>query len=226
MRSTTLCLLVLAAGCVENDPTAAESVSSIRVVAVLPFADQTGRAGFDPDEAGNLLASQLTKLGFRVVRPQELRAAAPPGGVVRTASEAVGLARKMHADAVLACAVTEFDPYDPPRVAVRTQFLKVAPGTVSDGDIDRLLRSPSWDRGPLSLSREGAPHALAAFEEVYDARDRRVRSELEDYSREYGSGDTGFPGAREFLAVQSKYFEFVSYRILHRIFEGEDGRGS
>jgi hypothetical protein len=228
VKAAALVLLSFAAGCARGGSADPESDAddAIRVVAVLPLIDRTGCPGFDPDESGEILASQLTKFGVRVVRPRELRAASSVGGAVRTAAEAVSLALKVHADAVLACAVTAYDPYDPPRMAVRTQFLRVTPGAMSGGDIDRLLHSPSWSRGPLALSRDGAPHALAAFEEVYDARDRRLRSALESYAREQGADDSAFPGARDILAVWSKYFEFVSYLILRRTFDTVSGHGT
>jgi hypothetical protein len=202
--------LLLLAGCepfeaVEDDP-----LPGIRVVAVLPFADHTGGATFDADEFANILASELVRAGrIRVIRPAQIRAA---GEEISTAADAVRLGRRVRADAVLACAITEYDPYDPPKVAVSAQILRVAAGPLSSQDLDRILQSGSWRRGPLAMSREGAAHAMAAFEEVYDSREKGTRQAL----RRYVQGRVETEG--EVLAVQSRYLQFVSSQLISRIF--------
>lgn len=191
-------LLILLAGC--SAPPAPEPQAAIRVVAVLPFADQTGGAGFDGAEFANILASELVKVGVRVIRPAQIG--------VATVEEAIQLGRKLRADAVLACAVTDYDPYDPPRIAVSAQFLRVAAGPMSGQDLDRMLQSGSWHRGPLTLSRN---HAVLLFEEVYDSRDRETRRAIHEYVE--GRTDR----ERDVLAVQSLYLQFVSSRMISRV---------
>ena len=193
--------LILLVGCGEVRP---EPEASPRVIAVLPFADRTGGAAFDGVEFANILASELVKAGVRVIRPAQI-------GAVATADEAIRAGRTLRADAILACAITEYDPYDPPRVAIAAQILRVEASPQSGQDLDRMLQSGSWRRGPLSLSRDRAGHALAAFEEVYDSRDRQTRSALQKYVE--GRVDA----EREVLAVQSRYLQFVSSRVASRV---------
>ncbi|MBI3855710.1 MAG: hypothetical protein HY293_08475 [Planctomycetes bacterium] len=199
-------LLILVAGCA---PVERRDEPEIRVVAVLPFADQTGGSGFDADEFANILASELVKLGgIRVIRPAQIRAT---GEAIASADDAIRIGRRVRADAVLACAITDYDPYDPPRIAVSAQFLRVAAGPLSGQDLDRLLQSGSWHRGPLTLSRDRAGHALIAFEEVYDSREKSTRHAL----REFAEGRVD--SERELLAVQSRYLQFVSNRMISRM---------
>ena len=210
-RALTLVLL-LAAGC-RSTPTAPDR-EEIRLLAILPFFNETGSATFDGDAFGAILASEFVKAaGVRVIRPAQIRAALNPGEQIRTIDDAIRVARRLGADTVLACAVTDYDPYDPPRVAVHTQLLRAESRTLSANDVDRLLQSASWHRGPLALSRDRAGHALAAFEEVYDARDLSTRRLLTAYA--------GHTSAREseFLAVQPRYLEFVSNQIIFRAWE-------
>ena len=205
-------LLLLLAGCQDFEPADEESpVPDIRVVAVLPIADQTGGSGFDPDEFANIVASELVRVhGLRVVRPARIRAAAE--SEIVTADDAIRIGRKVRADAVLACAITEYDPYDPPKVAVSIQILRTESAPMSGRDLDRMLQSASWRRGPLAMSRDRAGHVLAAYEEVFDSRDQATRQELRAYVRGRVESE------REVLAVQSRYLQFVSTRMVTRAF--------
>lgn len=188
----------------------------IESVAVLPVLHRTAKPSFDGDEFGDILASELLKTpGFRVLRPAALRGQAPPLSV----EDAVRLGRRLKVDAVLVAAVTDHDPYDPPRIAVSVQFLRASSRAVSAEDVDRLVRSASWRQGPFEVSRERAGHWVAAFEEVFDAREERTRRDLVAYVEGRVASDSAFLGEREFLAVQSRYFQFVSHRILHHLFE-------
>lgn len=196
-----IALLVLLAGC-GGEVRREEAVP--RVIAVLPFSDQTGGGSFDGDQFANILASELVKAGYRVVRPGQM-------GKVTTADEAIRAGRRLRADAILACAVTEYDPYDPPKVAVAVQILRVEAGPQSGQDLDRMLQSGSWRRGPLAMSRDRAGHALAAFEEVYDSRERQTRTAIQQYV------EGRVEAEREVLAVQSRYLQFVSSRMVGKV---------
>lgn len=207
-RLTPLAVLLIA-GCQTAPRDAAVPMhGDRRVVAVLPFFDETGRSSFDADEFGNLLASEVVKnSGARVIRPAHLRT----GDAIESIADAVRVARKLGADTVLACAVTDYDPYDPPRVGVHVQVLRTEPRTLSTKDLDVLLQSASWKKGPLTMTREGAGHALAAFEAVYDSRDPATRRVVADYAQRTGARET------EIAAVQSRWMQFVSHQILLRV---------
>jgi hypothetical protein len=221
MRRAAALALIVAAGCTAARPAPAgppeTPLSDVKTVAVLPVFDRTGEGAFDGEEFGAILASELIKArGFRVVRPAALRDAGP---APRSVEDGVRLAQALKADAVLVAAVTEHDPYDPPRIALSVQLLRTASRGMSEADLDRLVQSGSWRRGPLEISRDQAGHWIAAFEEVYDARDERVRRKLVQYAGAQPGTDSGFVGEREFLAVQSRYFQFVSTLVLQRAFE-------
>ena len=203
-------LLLLLAGCTigESDEPPA---NPIRVIAVLPVADQTGGSTFDADEFANILASELARVwGVRVVRPAQIRTATESS--ILTFDDAIHIGRKVRADAVLACAITEYDPYDPPKVAIAVQVLRVEASPLSGRDLDRMLQSGSWRRGPLSMSTDRAGHAVTAFEEVYDSRDQATRQALRSYLR------GRLENEREILAVQSRYLQFVSTQMASRVF--------
>jgi len=209
MKRLPLLILALAAGCkaAASEPT--PMAGEARTVAILPFYDETGRSSFDGEDLGNILASELVKSsGVRVLRPSQLHG----DGKIATVADAIRVARKSGADLVFACAVTDYDPYDPPRVAVRVQVLRTEPRALSTKDLDVLLQSASWRKGPLTVTRDGAAHALRAFEEVYDARDAATRQLVAAYGQKTATRDT------EFYAVQSRWMQFVSSQLLRRAY--------
>lgn len=194
MSRLALLTLVLVAGCT-HAPHETPMAGDKRLVAILPFFDETGGSSFDGDEFGNILATEFVKVhGVRVVRPAHLRAE----GKIVTVDDAVRAARKLGADTVVACGVTDYDPYDPPRIGVHVQMLRTEPRTLSTKDLDVLLQSATWKKGPLTMTRSGAPHAVAAFEQVYDARNEPPRRRMD-------------------FAVQSRWLQFVSTQILQRL---------
>jgi hypothetical protein len=175
----------------------------VRVIAVLPFQGAPEGSDLAP-----MVASEIPKQGdFRVVRPAE---------AVRTGEEALRLAARARADAVLAAAVTDYDAYDPPTVALSVQFLRVAGRSLPGADLDRLVRSPSWRRGPLEVSPAQAPHVIAAFEIVYDARDPDTRRALRRYAAETGQDE------REIVQIQSRYLKFVASRLAKGLLGNPD----
>ena len=219
MRRLSLLALVLVAGCTRID-TRPEPAAPISIVAVLPFTNLTSGSSFDGDEFGNILASELVKIaGVRVIRPAQIRAELQPGETLTSINDALSTGRRTRADAVLVCAVTDYDPYEPPKVGISVQFLRVAAQPLSSQDIDRLMQSSSWKRGPLVMSRDKAGHGIAAFEEVYDSHEGRTRGDLAAYARKQTEGDSAFAHEREFLAVQSRYLQFVSSRVIQRAWE-------
>lgn len=209
MKRLPMLILALVTGCKTTASEPTPMAGDVRTVAILPFFDETGRSSFDGDELGNILASELVKSsGVRVLRPSQLRA----GDKIATIADAVRVARRVGADLVIACAVTDYDPYDPPRVGIHLQVLRAEPRTLSTKDLDVLLQSASWKKGPLTMTRDGAGHALKAFEEVYDARDAATRQLVAAYGQKTSTRES------DFYAVQSRWMQFVSNQILRRAY--------
>lgn len=116
--------------------------------------------------------------------------------------------RKPKADAILAVRITDFDPYDPPRVALSVRVQRGS-GT-GGGDLDRLSQAGVWERA----LRSGDP---SGFDLVLDSRDRSTRAALEDYARTQDGRDSAFTGDREFLAVSSSYLRFAAHQVAARV---------
>ena len=224
MRRAALVLFLLCGGC------SAESwkyksyppnpFPDIHVVAVLPMLNGTLDGKFDGMEYGNILASELIKFdGFRVLRPVDFKKAMEAGERINAVEDVLRISRKLKADAVLVTQITDYDPYDPPRVGISVQLLRAQGRSLSGSDIDRIVQSASWRRGPLAMSREKAGNWIDAFETVYDAHEERIRKEVIAYAQAQEESDTPFIGEKEFMAVQSRYLQFVSNQLLNRLFD-------
>lgn len=211
MRRAGIVLLLV--GCAAPEVSAPPPPEVRRAPAVAVFASGDPAIPADPREFAHALASELARAGgFRVIRPGSGEGALPT-----TDEELLRKVRALGADAVIAAALVECDPYDPPRLGVRVQLFRSEAREVSGEEVDRLVRSASWRRGPVALSRAGAPHAAAAFEAVYDAREEGVRAALREFAGRRGGRDSAFPGEGEYLAVQSRYFEFVAHEVARRL---------
>ncbi|HYE97483.1 MAG TPA: hypothetical protein VEJ18_01175 [Planctomycetota bacterium] len=204
MRHAALLAAALA-GCAApaSTSTPPAPASASRAWAVVPVSGTPDGAAF-----ADQLAAALVRRGVgRVVRPGPL--ASP------TAAEAVAAARRLRADAVLAVAVLQHDPYDPPRTVVRVEVLRSDASNRAAGDLEELVSSPSWRGAPLAIA--GAErHAGLAYDEVFDARDPDRRAALRAYAAAQES-DNGFIAEREFLAVQARWLEFVAAGIVERV---------
>lgn len=196
-----LAALLALAGCApaSTAPTPADAASP-RAWAVAP-ADESGTLT-------GLLADELV----RARRARVVVLDANPDAV-----SAAAAARAQRADRVLAVKVLRHDPYDPPRTSVAVEVLRSDRRSVSGGELDRLTSSASWRTAPLPLGREGAGHAVAAFELVVDARDPATRNWLSAYAETRRSPDGAWSGISEFLAVESRWMEFVAHAVVHRV---------
>lgn len=222
MSRAALALLVLPLGCafesLKYKSYPPNPYPDLQKILILPFYNHSLEARMDGVEFANLMANELLKFdGFQVVRPQQILAAG--AAVPRNAEDALRLARQAKVDAVIVVAVTDYDPYDPPRVGVSVQFLRAQGRSLSGADIDRIVQSASWRRGPLEMSREKAGNWMDAFETVYDAHEERIRREVVAYAQAQEESDSPFVGEKEFLAVQSRYLQFVSNQVLNRLFD-------
>ncbi len=219
-------LLLLASGCSVFESAKYKTYPwnpypDVENVAILLFT-RAAEPPIDAIEFGNIFASEMLKFGgFRVVRPQALRLALQEEGQSGTATSEADLvlraARRLKADAAVLAEITDYDPYEPPRIAISVTLLRAAGRSLSDAQIDRMVRSPSWRRGPVALTREQAGHWMGSFERVYDAHQESVRDEIIAYSQAQDETDTPFERGREFLAVQSRFIQFVSNQIINEI---------
>ena len=161
MRKTGLCVVMLLSGCLMESwkyKTYPENpFPDVRVVAILPFINQTSERKLNTEEFSNILASEILKFdGFQVVRPRVVAMTLGEGEEIRNLDDAIRVGRRVKADAVLVAAITDYDPYRPPKIGISVQFLRVASREITDREIDRIVQCASWRRGPYPAAPEEA----------------------------------------------------------------------
>jgi len=202
VRTAWALVLIFQAGCglaePAREPGGQAAAERRRTVAVMPF--ERAPEGAD---LSLLTATELLRTG----RCQVVRVAEP----ARTAEDALRAATRSRADAVLAAAIVDYEPYDPPRIVLAVQFLRTGQRTLTAPEVDRLVRSHSWRRGPLSLSQDRAGNVIDVFDLVTDAGDAAVLRDLARYAAETGQDE------REVLLIQPRFLKFVAYRLAMRL---------
>ena len=193
----------------------------LRTIAILPFINRTD-VPIDGAQFANTFASEMVKFGgFRVVRPAQIRAALQAGETVDTVEDAIELGRRVDADAILAAAVTDYDPYYPPRLALSVQLFRVRVRDSGPGDdLDRIVQVGSWRHIPFEINDDRLKNVAAAFETMYDTHKDDVRSEVAAYSAAQETADYPYTEAGdEILNLQDRLWQFVSARAIHQLID-------
>jgi hypothetical protein len=165
---------------VEPDPEPAQ------VVVVAPVLNLSNSTDWDPLKVTDILASEFQSFPGIVVIPvnRTLAALALRGkSTVETAEDALELAREFQADATVVAAITEYDPYDPPRVGIVMQWYAT----------DQRRGTTEFD--PVVASRQAADVSLAGSEgyragaapilqvqQVYNAAENAVQADIRAFA--------------------------------------------
>lgn len=114
---------------------------------------------------------------------------------VETAEDALGLARQFNADAVVVAAVTEYDPYDPPRMTWVMQWYEN-------------------DAGPVEA---GATHRPAfQVQRVFCAAADEIEDEIRTYADQRDEHDSAY-GWRRYVKSQELYARYCCWAMIRTI---------
>ena len=188
--------LVPVSGCSwQRKPAAAEPPPEPpQVVVVAPVLNLSNSVDWDPQKVTDILASEFQSFPNVVVVPvNRMMAALALEGktIVETPRDALDLARELRADATIVAAITEYDPYDPPRVGIVMQWYSPA------------IQEAATAFDPVAASRAGADFAPAAeisydaivtplfqVQEVFSAADEGVLEDIRAYGRDRNGYDS------------------------------------
>ncbi len=197
--------------------------------------------GYSPVQLGELLSSEMIQFAeFQVIRSTVVAAALeqhsgpppegeegprlPPGGnpsrrgwhpndpdgpaIARLVMDALG------ADAILVCAITDFDPYGDPMVAVAAQFFASARAGSRGPDVGDLIQAGR----PFPSDAGRRQGLIIGFEQMYDAKQRWVQMELGAYAN-YRNGleERGLDPDKVYSWDAENYFRFAFNRTIHEV---------
>jgi hypothetical protein len=147
------------------------------VVVVAPVVNLSNTQQVDSLQITDAIASELVTFPNIRVIPVDLALAAlgqRGKSRIETAEDAHALAHEFAADATVVAALTEFDPYDPPRCGLVMQWYGARPAAEDGGAARAEAR--------IALAPAAGP--AAQIQRVFSADDEQLLSEIRDYGAE------------------------------------------
>ena len=251
MRAAFACLAVAAAalpGCLLVHTSVVNPAPNLPVVAVAPFANLSAERAADGRRFALAYATELQQVpGFQVIPVGVVEVAAARAGLdPAVPADALRLAELLGADAVVVGAVTDYDPYYPPRVGLQVAWYgRGEPVFASElpthPHARRALReaddcrTPGWRRavratadvfraqspdagGPVPAP---APLPYMSYTRLYDGADADVAAALR--AERALSGDLRSGGWEASLHRSEDFVRFCCRRMIAEMLELHGG---
>lgn len=189
-RSASLVLLAAAvpylAGCAERRSAAPQSPPARpQLVAIAPVVNLSNSRDWDVVRATDILAAEVAAREELAVVPVNASLGAMHRlgrPVIETWEDAEELANEVNADLVLVFALTEYDPYDPPRVGITAQMYDIRARRSGNARVnaDGLKRAGvEWSPAAESEAETGS---VTRFQGVYDAAHETTLADVRVYA--------------------------------------------
>lgn len=194
-----------------------------RTVVVAPVVNLAGVRDFDVLRFTDAVASELLAFpGFAAVPVNLTLATLARAGRARvdSAEDALALAEELNADGTLVVGVTEYDPYDPPRVGLIMQWYPVQPAH-GGPTFDPVATSRASGEPPVAQLSAGVGAApRRQVQRTFYAADAAVRAEVELYARSRGEHDSPY-GWRRIVVNQELYVRYCCWALIRSMLEPE-----
>lgn len=168
----------------------ARDLANVRRIMVLPFTEESG-VGADRDRVRRAFLTELQKLRRFEIVPlpddaieDDVLNASLREGRISTAA-VVQLCERFHLDGVMSGIVTDWRPYMPQHLGLRTQLMSVHSGT-----------------------------AVWAVDALYDAADRSTISDLQQYHQSFEADDGSMHGGDMPLIAPTRFATYVAHRVV------------
>ncbi len=185
------------------------------VVVIAPVLNLSNSTDWDPLKVTDILASEFQSFPGVVVIPvnRTLAALALRGkNTVETPRDALDLAREFKADATVVVAITEYNPYEPPRLGLVMQWYAPAHQQAAV-EFDPVLASrQAADVAPAADYEVGAAPALQ-IQEVYNAADDAVLKDIRAFSARRG-GHNSPHGWRIYIKSQELFVRYCCWTSI------------
>ncbi|HUU43992.1 MAG TPA: hypothetical protein VMX57_09440 [Planctomycetota bacterium] len=178
-------------------PLAARGITRVAVVALNATNEEV-----DVREVTQIFSTELQQFAGVRVFPAAITMAAMVQTKPQMPEQAHLFARQLGVDALIAVFITDYQPYENPRVGVMLRLYPVA----DPDETDTVARTA------LSVER------------VYDAEVRAVADQVRAFAVDRGAADTPM-GHGEYFKVTSQYLHFVADRSFRDFFAEARRRG-
>lgn len=177
-------------------------------LAVAPAHDLSGTGRLDPLAFTDIFAHELAQVSQVQVVPVNQALAVMYGQGWRrleSPQQAMQLARLTGADGVVVLAVTEFDPYDPPRLGLIAEvyLLETAPGNWPG---EQVNRSPA----PVTSRPAVAAAPARQMQRVFEAARTREQERIRQYAAR--RDPPGKHDWQEYMRSQQQFLRYCSWQ--------------
>ncbi|MGC4030415.1 MAG: hypothetical protein QM754_01525 [Tepidisphaeraceae bacterium] len=186
-----------------------------KVWAVAPVVNLSGQGGVDPLLQADLVYQQLqTVAGLTVVPVDRVAQVYAAAGIdqIQSAEQAQAVMDALGCDGLVITTVTQFDPYNPPKLGAAMQLFERDRQRLAAPDVQQMLRAPS--PGP-----ETAMQRDESFTQVvgmYDSTNGSVRDAVANYAR--GRHEPAGPmGVKEYFASMDRFCGFAYYSLTESL---------
>ena len=210
-----IAILASFAGCESPKPYGVETelylpAKKRQVWAVAPVINLSGQKDVDPLLQADLVYAQLQQVHGLTVIPVN-RVVEVYAGLhmekVQTPEQAALVCDLLGCDALLVPTVTEFDPYNPPKLGASVQVFRKPRGYARPDNVDPRDLARQASMQSESLPGPGAGQFVQAVG-MFDAANGSVRQKLEAYAA--GRNDPNGPmGVKEYYISMDRYCGFV-----------------
>ena len=213
-----LCQLAIVgalAGCSSQKPYGVETEAYLpakkrQVWAVAPVINLSGQKDVDPLLQADLVYAQLQQVHGLTVIPVN-RVVEVYAGLriekVQTPEQAALVCDLLGCDALVVPTVTEFDPYNPPKLGASVQVFRKPRGYARPDNVDPRDLARQASMQSESLPGPSAGQFVQAVG-MFDAANGSVRQKLEAYAA--GRNDPNGPmGLKEYYISMDRYCGFV-----------------
>jgi len=223
------CGSLLLVGCALNPKVEPPDVCDPRFrglsIAVAPALNLSGSDDFDPVRFAEAMAVELDLTeGLAVIAVNRVLAALAKEGLdsVQSADHAQALGRAVGSDAVLVFSVTQYDPYDPPSIAITAQLYGAGYGASGRSVTAASFRDEPGDAGSDGESAEF--RILAQTQRVFDASHQSIIADIKGYARRQGTASSPY-GWREFVVNQRRFIKYCCHGTVRALFGGPSESG-
>ncbi len=210
--------VLLVTGCtLQRGPTTVEpQPEPTQVVVVAPVLNLSNSSDWDPLRVTDILASEFQSFPGIVVIPvnRTLAALALRGqSAVETPQDAYDLAREFQADATVVAAITEYDPYDPPRVGLVMQWYSLE-RRQTPFELDPVVASRQADVAPAGSSGYGDTVApILQIQQVYNAAEHAVQADIRAFAKHRGGHESAY-GAQIYTKSQELFVRYCCWTSI------------
>ncbi len=185
-------------------------------IAVAPAVNLSGSMDFDPNRFADLMAGELMHVErVSVIPVSRVLAVLSSQGTDRVHSpiHASEIAGMVGAEAILVFAVTEYDPYDPPSVALSVQLFAATPRAPYPGPLDSDPAGSSQANGVAATGR-----VLAQTQRRVDASHADVVEEIRRYARQRSANNSPY-GWRQYMVSQQHFIQFCCHAAIRGLLD-------